>query len=200
MTTPASPFDVIARTPPPSQKTVYLSFVGPVSEINVQTLMARVNVEIQGGATTVHLFISSYGGLVAPAFAAYGLLKGLPVELITHNSGNVGSAGVTIFLAGGKRYATPSATFYFHGTTGGSQGLNAAGLQSAIDSIDIDNERTVELIRRETGAAEIDVRALITSVGVTRNAQGALEAGLIHEIRDVVIPAGASFFQLILNH
>lgn len=181
-------------------KTAYLSFIGPVSEQNVETLVARCNVEMERGATTIHLMLTSYGGGVAPGVAAYALLKGLPVELITHNSGNVGSIANMIFLAGKRRYAHQTATFWFHGTTASRQNANAADMHSAIDGIHNDNERTVTVLVKETGMSEADAKALLSSVGVTKTAADALACGIVHEVREVVIPPGAPFFQLILNH
>lgn len=185
--------------PPTPKRTVYLSFMGPINEQNVEALIARVNGEINTGATTIHLLLTSLGGGVIAGFAAYTLLKGLPVELVTHNTGNISSIANVVFLAGAKRYACPSSTFYFHGTSGGQPDSNAAMLQSSIEGINIDDGRTIDVIAKETGMTPAEVRGLVSSVGVTKTATSAQACGLVHELRDVVIPPGASFFQFILT-
>ena len=45
----------------------------------------------------------------------YNVLRGLPIELVTHKVGNVDSIGNTVLMAGSKRYACQHSTFMFHG-------------------------------------------------------------------------------------
>lgn len=197
MTQPVGPaLDALLANLP--KKAAYIGFLGPVNEKNCEALIARANYEIQNGASVLHLALTSFGGLVSAGVAAYNLLKGLPIELITYNVGNVGSIANAMFLAGKQRYATPFSSFYFHGTTGGQPNSNAAMLQSAIEGIDVDNDRTVELIVAETCMSPADARGLLTSVGTTIDAAGAKARGIAHDVREWKVPAGSSFFQIIL--
>jgi ATP-dependent protease ClpP protease subunit len=158
-----------------------------------------VNVEIARGVGRVHLGLSSFGGALGAGVAAYTLLRGMPCELITHNTGNVGSAANVLFLAGRTRYAAPFATFYFHGTsTGAPPDANAELLQSYAQGLEIDNNRTAELLAANTDIGPAEAARLLRSVGETWRPERARDVGLIHDIRDWNVPAGASFYQLIL--
>ena len=94
---------------------VYVSFS---AEINVNTTESLISIMANcanSQVQKVYLLLSTGGGQVMEGMNLYNVLKGMPFELTTHNVGNVDSIGNVIFLAGSKRYATPNATFMFHG-------------------------------------------------------------------------------------
>lgn len=184
---------------PATPPTAYLSYLGDITDKNVETMTAHINYEIQQGKTAIYLLISSTGGYVNPAFAAYNLLRALPIELTTHNIGNVGSAANILFLAGRTRLACKSSTFFFHSTTGGVPGVSAAALHSSVQGVEIDDERTAQLIASETGIALSEARKMLASTGLTKDAPSAKACGLVSDVRDASIPSGAPFHQLVFS-
>jgi ATP-dependent protease ClpP protease subunit len=59
----------------------------------------------------LRLMISSGGGNITAAFAAYNEIRGMPIELETLNTGTTDSSALMIFMAGKKRYACARSAF-----------------------------------------------------------------------------------------
>src|ERR1022692_79704 len=87
--------------------TVYISFSAEVSAHTTESLLAVLANCVNQRIKTVHLLLSTPGGNVMNGLNIYNIMLGLPLEVITHNVGNVDSIGNAIFLAGSKRYACP---------------------------------------------------------------------------------------------
>jgi ATP-dependent protease ClpP protease subunit len=81
-----------------------VSFEAEISAQTVGHLIGTITAQIAEKANEVHLLLSSPGGDPAEALAAYNVLRGLAVPIVTHNVGRVASASNTIFLAGNPRY------------------------------------------------------------------------------------------------
>ena len=86
-------------------ETVYINFSAEINPSTTGTLNATVGNAVNQGVRTVYLMLSTPGGQVMNGLNLYNLLRGFPIELITHNVGNVDSIGNTIFMAGSRRYA-----------------------------------------------------------------------------------------------
>ena len=99
----------------PIPKTVYVSFSAEIVPHTTESLIALLANQVNQGVQVVHLLLSTPGGSVMHGMNLYNILRGLPLELITHNVGNVDSIGNAVFLAGEKRYAAQHSTFMFHG-------------------------------------------------------------------------------------
>lgn len=103
--------------------------------------------------------MSTPGGSVMNGMNVYNILRGLPVELITHNVGNVDSIGNAIFLAGSKRYATAQSTFMFHGVgfdIANRVRLEEKNLREQLQSILSDQKRIGAIITERTKVSEKD--------------------------------------------
>ncbi len=96
-------------------ETVYISFSAEINPHTTESLIAAIANVVNQGVKKVYLLMSTPGGAVMNGMNLYNVLRGLPVELTTHNVGNVDSIGTALFLAGAKRYACPHSTFMFHG-------------------------------------------------------------------------------------
>ena len=92
----------------------------------------------------VCLLLNSNGGNVHAGIPCYNMLRALPARLTTHNVGNVDSIANVIFLAGEKRYVSPSASFMFHSVGFEIQAqfrLDEKVLREYLDSIVSDHDR-----------------------------------------------------------
>ena len=98
------------------RKTVYVSYFDGIDRGRVKALMGLVNQIIsKEKPDSIYFLISSNGGEVDAGVTFYNFLKALPVEIVMHNVGTIDSIANVIFVAGGKRYASPHSTFLFHG-------------------------------------------------------------------------------------
>ena len=182
-------------------ETTYLSFCGRISQGSMDTLVGTCADLANQGVETVYLMLSSPGGAVDSAIAAYNLLRGMPFRLITHNVGSVDSMGNVLFLAGEERFACPDSSFMFHGV-----GFNVSlkmrfelrTLREKMDSVEGDQRKIAAIIAERTQLTPAEIDELFLEA-VTRAPDYALEHGIVHEVRELNIPAGNTIRHLELN-
>lgn len=178
----------------------YINFIAGVNEGTAQRLLDAVVGEIGKGAQTVYLLLSTPGGSVRDGMALYNILRGLPCEIVTHNTANVDSIGNVLFLAGKKRYAAPNATFMFHGVgfdIGQGTRLEQKNTKELMDGIAAETNRMAQIIEsRASFADHTEVEQLFLEAS-TKDAAYAKGHGIVHDIRDVQIPSGCPFIQLV---
>jgi len=176
---------------PSATKQAFLSFS---AQINVKTTEALIETAV--GLTgervgSLVLCLSSFGGNFDRAVSLYNTLRALPLELVTHNVGNVGSAANVLFLAGEERYASPQAVFYFHPSSVSLDGAyDPRELAEQREELMGSDAREREIIEQRTSLSAREIKSLVDRSS-TIGAERALEAGIIHAIRDLEIPRGA---------
>lgn len=183
------------------QTPAFVSFSAEVNPNTSETLIATMSNIVNQGIKTVHLLISTPGGSVMNGLNVYNVLRGMPIQLTTHNVGNVDSIGNAIFLAGEKRYACPHSTFMFHGVSFQSPGpvsANEKQLLEVLDNVRSDQKKIGSVIKDRTRIGEEAVHSLFLEAQ-TKDANFALASGIIHEIRDVQIPAGCPVIPLVFQ-
>jgi len=74
-----------------TQDTFYTKFVAPVVPQSVALLMQIVDAHIKQGAKRMKLLISTPGCDVFHGLSVYHFLKGIPLEIVTHNFGSANS-------------------------------------------------------------------------------------------------------------
>ena len=186
---------------PQGTKQVYVSFSAEINPNTTESLIAVMAQCANLGVHEVYLLLSTPGGSVMNGLNLYNVLKGMPFEFTTHNVGNVDSIGNVIFLAGAKRYATPHSTFMFHGVgfnAGNAQRFEEKTLRERLDGIVSDQRRIGAIITQYSSITESEVADLFLQ-GQTRDAQFAVDKGIVHEIRDVQIPTGAPVVTLVFQ-
>jgi ATP-dependent protease ClpP protease subunit len=185
----------------PVAKGVYVSFSAEINPNTTESLLALLANFVNQGIPSVYLMLSTPGGSVMHGLNLYNVLRALPLELITHNVGNVDSIGNAIFLAGQKRYATPHSTFMFHGVgidLNGQVRLEEKFLKERLDSIEADQRRIGTIITERTQITADSVSELFLEAK-TKDATFAISNGIIHEIKDVQIPPGGPLYQLVFQ-
>lgn len=181
--------------------TVYVSFSAEVNAATTESLIAVMANCVTQKVETVYLLLSSPGGSVMHGINLYNMLRAMPFKLITHNVGNVDSIGNVIFLAGEQRFACPHSTFMFHGVgfdLDGKFRLEEKLLQEKLDSILHDHKRIGAVIQERTKLSELQTSELFHEAK-TKDATFAISCGIVHEIKDVQIPAGASVIALVFK-
>lgn len=186
---------------PPGTQCVYVSFSAEINPNTTEALIAVMAECASSGAQEVYLLLSTPGGSVMNGLNLYNVLKAMPFKLTTHNVGNVDSIGNIIFLAGKQRYTCAHATFMFHGV-----GFNAAqgqrfeekDLRERLDSVLSDQKRLAAVIAGGTKLNQDTLEGMFREAQ-TRDAQFAVDSGIVHEIRDVEIPSGTPVISLVFQ-
>lgn len=180
---------------------LYINFTAEITPATVESLASVMGQAAQQGITQVYLVFSTPGGEVRGGIALYNLLRGMPFELTIHNISSVNSIGNVIFLAGDKRYATPGATFMYHGVgvdIHGSVRIDEQYARDRLDSILADQNQMGRIITSRTSIENDKVKELFRTQR-TVDTDWAEENGVIDEVRDLNIPSGSSIVTLVFQ-
>jgi ATP-dependent Clp endopeptidase proteolytic subunit ClpP len=180
-------------------KTAYIKFFAGVDQTSVNALMAAVEQKLTEGANEIVLLISSPGGTVFHGLSAYNFLKGIPARVVTHNFGSVDSMGVVLLCAGDRRLTVPHARFLLHAVQANfPQGasLEEKQLEERLKGLRIDVENIAGVIAANTGKSEEKVTEDMLN-RTTLNPEQAVEYGLVHEIREELLPAGVELVSIV---
>lgn len=197
---PAPPTPNILPQPRPPE-IVYISFSAEIIAHTTESLIATICNLTNQGVKKVYLMLSTPGGSVMHGMNLYNVLRALPIELTTHNVGNVDSIGSAVFLAGAKRYACPHSTFMFHGVgfdVGQPVRLEEKFLLERLDSIRSDHKRIGSIIKERTRLTEEEIGKLFLEAQ-TKDATFASGCGIVDEVRDVQIPPGSPVISLVFQ-
>ena len=179
----------------------YISFSAEINANTTESLIALIAQQVNQGTTDVYLMMSTPGGTIMNGLNLYNVLRAMPINLTTHNVGNIDSIGNAIFLAGSQRYACPHSTFMFHGVgidVKAGYRLEQKNLDEHRQTILADTKRIGDLLSEHTTLNERQVRTLFKEAR-TKDADSARSVGIIHDVRDVNIPAGTPIFGLVFQ-
>jgi ATP-dependent Clp protease, protease subunit len=185
-------------TIPPRAPIVYITFTADIDPRTTEALITVLSDCADQGAQSVYLLLSTDGGSVMHGMTLYNMIRALPFPVTTHNVGNVNSMGNVLFLAGATRYACPHSTFMFHGVgfnAGTGQRFDERALKEQLASVVADQVRMGNIIRERT---KLDAKAIgeLFLGAQTKDAAWAHERGIVDDVRDADIPAGAPLFSL----
>jgi len=186
---------------PASPPVVYVTFSAEINPFTTESLLAVMADCANKRVRQVYLMLSTPGGSVMNGMNIYNVLRAMPFELITHNVGNVDSIGNLVFLAGTQRFASPHSTFMFHGVGFGSpanQRFEEAFLRERLDSILADQQRIGAIIEEHSNLTGDQLAELFRGAQ-TKDATYAVGCGIVHEIRDVNVPAGCPIISLVFQ-
>lgn len=180
---------------------VYVSFIGEINPTTCEVLVGTIAQQIkQHESDEIHLLMSTPGGNVREGIAVYNLLKALPSKLITYNVGQVNSIGNVIFLAGDERYAAVTSSFMFHGVGFdiSNSRFEEKQLVERLESLKNDQSLMGEIIAQRTNIDAEEVNGLFLQAAFIR-ADDAKNKWIIDDVRDVNVPQGAPFVQLVFK-
>lgn len=181
----------------PNPQQVYVSFSAEINVKTTESLIATMANCANQRVTEVYLMLSTEGGNVMNGINLYNVLRAMPFRLVTHNVGNVDSIGNAVFLAGEYRVASPHSTFMFHGVAYQFQNvkLEEKNARECLEGIVANHKRIGAIIRERTNLQDDAIEPLFREAQ-TKDATFARDSGIVHEIRDVQIPQGASIVTL----
>jgi ATP-dependent Clp protease protease subunit len=135
--------------------------------------------------------------MVGDGIYLYNYIRSLPIDVVIHAIGTVASIATTVFVAAQDRYCSANAMFMMHPTTVGpfSVGVAASHLQSALDSVVADDERTERILRNRTRLSE-EILMAKRARDVHLSPQEALKFGLVHEVAEFSVAPGNQLIQI----
>lgn len=125
----------------------------------------------------------------------------MPIRLTTYNVGNVNSIGSVVHLAGERRHTCRGSSFMFHGV--GFDIMQATrseerNLLEHLDAIRSDQRLIAAIIAERAAINPEEAHGLFLRAAFLPSAE-AQARGIVHEVRDVQVPEGAPFLQLVFQ-
>lgn len=134
------------------------------------------------------LMICSEGGDLSAAFALIDVMRSSRLHIKTVGLGQIGSAGLLIFLAGspGRRVLTPNTSILSHQFSWGSEGKSHE-LFATMKEFELTQKRMVQHYKECTGLGEAEIRtALLPPHDVWLTADEALALNVCDVISPVM--------------
>ena len=181
-----------------TNSTFYIKFFAPIVPETVAALMQIVDNKMKQGATKLVLLISTPGGDVFHGLSAYNYLKGIPLEIETHNFGSADSIGVVLYCAGSKRLSVPHARFLLHGVQcrfPQPMSLEEKQLEEKLKGLQIDMGNIARVI---ADTVNKDKQQILDDMlnRTTLYPEEAISYGLTHEIRSELFEPGAQVISI----
>lgn len=177
----------------------YFNYFDDITPTKVKIFMAVLADVLQKHhPKTFYITLSSGGGDVNAGLTLYHYLRGLPVEIITHNIGKVDSIASVIFMAGKKRHAAKNASFLFHGVSmnvAQAAAFNLAQLRELVSQVEVDEAKIADVLVANTKLTRDEVIELYR-FGASKSSEFALEKGVIHQISEFNLPGNAPFISM----
>jgi ATP-dependent protease ClpP protease subunit len=181
-----------------TQRIDVVNFVSAIKPKSIAALIEVTGKARNSGSTKIILNLSSTGGDLASAFAAYYHLRSLGIPLVSHNMGNVESSAVLLFLAADTRLAAPHARFLLHGFHWdfGGESVRHSILREHVSSLDFDAQRYGDIFNERTKGAErqIEIFESLNGNALIITAAAAVAGGICSGIAEPTVPAGACFW------
>ena len=180
------------------QQTFYVKFFAPVIPETVAALMQVVDGKLQQGARKMGLLISTPGGDVFQGLSVYNYLKGIPLEIVTHNFGSADSVGVVLFCAGTHRLSVPHARFLLHGVMCNfpqPMSLEEMQLEERLKGLQIDTGNIARIVADTVKKDRKEILEAMRS-RTTLYPEEAVRYGLVHEIKSDLFPPGAEVISI----
>ena len=190
----------MANGNPEKPKCVYGIFTAEIVPNTVESFIQTLPKIAQENIPEVYPALSTPGGSVAQGITLYNFLLGMPFKLTIHNMGNVDSIGNAVFLAADERYACAHSTFMFHGVGFDQQAgrFEERQLREMLDGISADQRRIGDIITERTGIPKEEVDGFFREAQ-TKTAEFARNRGIVEDIREFNLPAGAPVFSFVFQ-
>jgi ATP-dependent protease ClpP protease subunit len=182
----------------PDNNKFYIKFFAPVIPETVAHLMKIVDDKLRSGATEMGILISTPGGDVFHGLSAYNFLKGIPMNVTTHNFGSADSIGVVLFCAGERRFSVPQARFLLHGVSMNFKGpasFEEKQLEEKLKSLQIDMGNIARVVAETVGKDKKEVVQDMLD-RTTLYPEEAIKYGLVHELKAELFEPGAEVISI----
>jgi ATP-dependent Clp protease protease subunit len=185
-------------TAPHEADEAYVCFSSEINPDTAKSLLDTMASLANQGVARVVLCLSTGGGNIFNGTVLYNMLRAMPFDLVTHNSGHIASMGNTVFLAGDERFACPQATFLFHPSAFPAEGgklFDVAILRERIAMLNGNDEAERLVLRQRTTMTAAEIRAIVAE-SRTLTAKDAVGAGIVSRVKKIAIPDGVPVISL----
>ena len=165
-------------------------FMGEVDNEHIQPIVEWIlheNFVVKKRKKELLLMICSEGGDMSTAFALIDVMRSSNIPVKTVGLGQIGSAGLLIFLAGspGRRILTPNTSILSHQFSWGSDG-KVHELFATIKEFELTQKRMIQHYKDCTGLDDETIRAkLLPPHDVWLSAQEALALNICDAISEL---------------
>lgn len=175
---------------------------GAVDNRSIPALIQAVSEQVGKGVRSLLLAISSPGGNIYWGVTPYNFLRGLGVEIITHNVGQVDSIAGVLYSAGDQRFSVPEGRFILHGVSITFSGTNVSisekDLRSRLAVLEQERDTIASILATRSGKPLADVnKDMLNEIILT--AEEAKEYGLVSEIKAEVFDPSQEIVQLVFS-
>jgi ATP-dependent Clp protease protease subunit len=167
-----------------------IMLTGSINQQSVGQLLAHVTERVGAGSRSLLLALSTPGGEVYWGVTAYNFLRGLGIEVVTHNVGQVDSIGGAIYVAGDRRLCVSHGRFLVHSISWNYQGTGVIAvpekqLRENLTQVERERDGLAAILADRTGKNIDDVRSDMTQTRILDSGE-ATTYGLVHAIADDV--------------
>lgn len=165
-----------------------ISFMAPINDASISRLIDLTYTAHSEGSSAVHLYISSAGGKLHPAFTAYHFFRKLRVPFYTHNIGTIETPAALLYLASDRRSASPNSKFFFYSFewTFYRDHIRFPEIAEAYEALKYDTESYVDIFKDRTNG-NFDVKKCLLGPPCIMGPHEALSAGIVTEA-EIVAP------------
>jgi ATP-dependent protease ClpP protease subunit len=190
---------------------VGINFHGPITHpasVKLRNVIcSAVNERIQNGPDAgkrnyekIYLLINSLGGVVDDGMSIFGLLRSLPIEVVTVNTGMVASAAILAFLGGKKRIAFPHSIFHFHDyewNYTAAHNMTRLEYMDHTQILESGRQTTLEILKANTSLTDGDLKELkLLYEPVIKDATFAKAKGIIDDINYLAFPEEMNIYNV----
>lgn len=165
-----------------------ISFMAPINDSSVSRLIDLTYTAHTEGSSAVHLYLSSSGGKLHPAFTAYHFFRSLRLPFYTHNIGCIETPAALLYLASDHRSASPNSKFLFYSFewTFYRDHIRFPEIAEAYQALKFDADSYVDIFNNRTNKS-FDMMGCLTGPPVVMGPRDALAAGIVTET-DIAAP------------
>lgn len=180
-------------------KPLYVSFIAEINPATATALLGAIAQQMNN-FDELHLLLSTPGGNVREGIAVYNALMAFPLKVFTYNIGQVNSIGNVIYLAGTRRFANRTSSFMFHGVGFdiANQRFEEKQLIERLAGLRNDQQLISDIMRKRARITAKKAHELFLQAAFVLPEE-ARRLGIVDEIRDINVPKGATFIQLVFQ-
>jgi ATP-dependent protease ClpP protease subunit len=166
-----------------------ISFMAPINDASVSRLIDLTYTAHSEGSSEVHLYISSVGGRLQPAFSAYHFFRSLRLPFYTYNIGSIETPAALLYLASDCRSAAPNSKFFFYSFewTFYRDHIRFPEVAEAYESMKYDVDGYADIFNARTNGG-FDIKNCLIGPPCVMDPKTALAAGIITE-EEIAVPA-----------
>jgi ATP-dependent Clp protease, protease subunit len=196
-TTPPDQMPTEQAPTPPEPTVAYFGFTGLIDSSSVTRICSALNGAVNEGYTDVYLAFSSLGGYTADGIYLYNTMRGLPINITMHATGNIASVAVAIFLGADYRLCSRHVLLMMHpvAVPSSAEGMAWERLQGLMSSALAEEQRTENILRERASIPdELLAQRRYRDVHITP--EDAVKFRIAHSLGEFGIPPGAQIFQI----